>query len=96
MNYLHTICMCTYNRVDVRLQAKPEFVPYQTMYCDTDEAIAFHCLSARYCEASEAKENINSDILISRRLIKRFCKPRMNLVSSTPPSHKGNEFYIVI
>ena len=74
----------------VRLQSdKLEVASYQTMNCDTVEAITFYCLSARcYCEASEDKACNVSDVLIGRRLIK--C---VNVRSSTPPLHKGNLFF---
>ena len=63
---------------------------YQTSNCDIDEAIAFHCLSARYhCEASEDKANNVSDILINRRIIKQSCKSCVDFGSSTPLLHKG-------
>lgn len=79
----------------VRVQSdKLEVASYQTMNCDTVEAIAFYCLSAScFCEASEDKACKVSDVLISRRLIRLSCKACVNFRSSIPPLHKGNLFF---
>ena len=75
----------------MRLQSdKPEFASYQKMNYDTNEAIAFYCLSARcHCEASEDKAYNVSDVSVNRRLIKQSCNSCVDFRFSILPLHKG-------